>query len=163
MKTSPCTEPRVAFYAGSFDPFTRGHQNIVDRALTLFDRVVVGIGVNPAKTPFMAADARKAWIEAVYAGEPRVEVVVYEGLTVDAARAAGAAALLRGVRSAVDYDAELSLAQVNRDLGGIETVLLPTAPELSVVSSTLVRSLLRARRDATPYLPVGAPLHLLPS
>ena len=161
MKTSQSTE-RTAFYAGSFDPFTLGHHDIARRALQVFDRLVVGIGVNPDKQGFLAAAQRKRWIEQVFAGEPRVEVVCYDGLTVDAARDAGACCLVRGARGPQEFDEEMRLAAVNRDLDGIETVILPGNPALAHVSSTLVRQLIAFGRPVAHLLPPGAPLELLP-
>lgn len=143
----------TAFFAGSFDPFTIGHKSIVDRALPLFDRVIVAIGRNTAKKPWMPLDERVAAISRVYANEPRVSVVTYDGLTAEAARTHGATALLRGVRSVADFEAERTLADVNRNLSGLESVLLYTLPELASVSSSLVREL---AAFGVPYA------HLLP-
>lgn len=147
------THIRKALYAGSFDPFTIGHQSIVDRALDLFDNVVVAIGDNSAKSPFQSVDERKTAIEKVYASDPRVSVVVYSGLTVDLAGSLGCTHLLRGVRSASDFDYERSLADANRNISGLETVLLYTLPELAFVSSSLVRDLIKHGRSATEFLP----------
>lgn len=143
----------TAFFAGSFDPFTIGHKSIVDRALPLFDRVIVAIGRNTAKKPWMPLDERVAAISRIYTAEPRVSVVTYDGLTAEAARAHGATALLRGVRSVADFEAERTLADVNRNLSGLESVLLYTLPELASVSSSLVREL---AAFGAPYA------HLLP-
>lgn len=144
---------RKAFFAGSFDPFTIGHKSIVDRALGLFDSVVVAIGDNSAKSSFMPVDRRKEAISRVYAGNPRVEVCVYSGLTVDAARSMGCTHLLRGVRSAVDFEYERQLADANRNISGLETVILYTLPEHSFVSSSLVRDLIKHGRVADEFLP----------
>ncbi|MBQ0115185.1 MAG: pantetheine-phosphate adenylyltransferase, partial [Bacteroidales bacterium] len=115
MKTSQSTDtPRIAMFAGSFDPFTRGHESIVRRGLELFDRIIVGIGINPDKKPLMTAEERKQWIDAVFADEPRVSVIAYTGLTVDAARQHGARFLLRGVRTADDFLYEQHMVEVNR-------------------------------------------------
>ena len=163
MKTSPCTERerRVALFPGSFDPFTRGHESIVRRALPLFDEVVIAIGVNVDKRGFMSMEQRKAWIESVFADEPRVRVVCYTGLTVDVACECGARFFLRGVRMIQDFENEMHMAEINRRLGGIETVLLYTLPEFSHISSTIVRELYNYHQDASEYLPRGAPLSLL--
>lgn len=142
-----------AFYAGSFDPFTIGHKSIVDRGLELFDRVVVGIGDNSAKSPFQPVEERVSAIKAAFAGNDRVEVVVYSGLTVDAAKESGCTHLLRGVRSGSDFDYERSLADANRNISGFETVLLYTLPEFSFVSSSLVRDLIKHGRQASQFLP----------
>lgn len=146
--------PRTALFAGSFRPFTAGHASIVDRGLRIFDRIVIGIGVNAAKPGAEAdADSRRAEIAELYKAEPRVEVVVFSGLTVDAAAAAGACALLRGVRSVQDFEYERDMADVNRRLSGIETVLLYSLPEMACLSSSIVRELQSYGRDITDFLP----------
>jgi pantetheine-phosphate adenylyltransferase len=144
---------RSGFYAGTFDPFTIGHQSVVDRALELFDRVVIGIGLNAQKSPFETAQQRLERIRAVYAHEPRVSVVTYDGLTADAARAEGCTHLLRGVRTAMDFEYERAMADANRRISGLETVLLYTLPELSYVSSSLVRDLASHHHDIQQFLP----------
>lgn len=165
MKTSPSTDncrlSRIALFAGSFDPFTLGHENIVRRGLEIFDEVIVGIGINPDKHPMMIAEARKQWIEAVFAEEPRVKVIAYEGYTVDAAKANGAKFLLRGVRTAADFEYEKHIASINRRLAGIETVLINTLPELEHISSSLVRERLAAGQDISDLVPASAPINLL--
>ena len=156
MKTSQCTDGklrRVALFPGSFDPFTRGHESIVRRALPLFDEVVIAIGINMDKRGFMTIEQRKKWIESVFADEPRVRVVSYTGLTVDVARECGARFLLRGVRMIKDFETEMHMAEVNRQLSGIETILLYTLPELSHVSSSIVRELFRYGQDVSHMLP----------
>lgn len=144
-----------ALFQGSFDPFTAGHENIVRRALTVCDHVVVAVVVNVGKHGMLTSAQRKRLIERVFAGEPRVSVVASDALTVDVARHVGATCLLRGVRSSADVDYELAMAQTNRELGGIETLLLPAEPRLAHVSSSLVRELLRFGVNVTPYLPAG--------
>lgn len=164
MKISPSTDnlpKRIALFAGSFDPFTLGHENIVRRGLEIFDEVIVGIGINPDKHPMMSAEARVQWIESVFADEPRVRVISYEGYTVDAAKANGARFLLRGVRTAADFEYEKHIASVNRRLAGIETVLINTLPELEHISSTLVRERLAAGQDISDLVPTNAPINLL--
>ncbi|MDE6269879.1 MAG: pantetheine-phosphate adenylyltransferase [Muribaculaceae bacterium] len=146
--------PRTAFFAGSFRPFTTGHASIVTRGLDIFDRIVIGVGVNASKPDDRAhaEDAAEA-IRRVFPGNGRIEVVVYDDLTVDAAARCGATALLRGVRSTRDFDYERDLADVNRQLSGIETVLLYSLPELAAVSSSIVRELASYGRDVAPFLP----------
>ena len=161
MKTSQCTDhegQRVALFPGSFDPFTRGHESIVRRALPLFDRFVIAIGVNADKRSFMTMEQRKAWIENVFKDEPRVKIITYSGLTVDAARETGAQFIVRGVRLIQDVENEKHLAEVNRDLTGIETILLYTLPEYSHISSSIVRELIKYGQDVSAYLPSGADL-----
>jgi pantetheine-phosphate adenylyltransferase len=145
---------RTALFAGSFNPFTIGHASIVERGLQLFDRIVIGIGVN-ANKPDSQADGEKraAHLRAVYANEPRVEVITYSTLTVDAAQSVGAKFLLRGVRSARDFEYERDLADVNRRLSGIETVLLYALPDLAVISSSLVRELQSYGKDVANLMP----------
>ena len=169
MKTSQCTDNtdncgnRVALFPGSFDPFTRGHESIVRRALPLFDKFVIAIGVNADKRSFMTMEQRKAWIESVFRDVPQIEVITYSGMTVDVAREIGARFIVRGVRLIQDFENEKHLAEVNRDLTGIETILLYTLPEYSHVSSSIVRELYHYGQDITPYLPKDADLSQLPS
>ncbi len=163
MKTSQCIDgkPRIAMFQGSFDPFTRGHESIVRRALPLFDEIVIAVVSNIAKKPFMSLDNRLEFIKQVFAGEPRVRVVASDGLTVDMAREVGATCLLRGVRMIQDFENEMHMAEINRRLGSIETVLLYTLPEYSHFSSTIVRELYNYHQDVSDYLPAGAPVELL--
>ena len=148
-------------FQGSFDPFTRGHESIVRRALPLFDEIVVAVVNNIAKKPFMSLDNRMEFIKQVFANEPRVRVVASTGLTVDMARDVGATCLLRGVRMIQDFENEMHMAEINRRLSGIETVLLYTLPEFSHISSTIVRELSSYNQDVSDYLPVNAPLSML--
>ncbi|MCI5978707.1 MAG: pantetheine-phosphate adenylyltransferase [Bacteroidales bacterium] len=144
----------TAFFAGSFNPFTRGHASIVARALPLFDSIIIGIGVN-AEKPDSAdeGEVRAEAIRALYAEEPRVRVVVYDTLTVDAARRAGATVLLRGVRSVADFEYERTMAALNRRIGDMETLLLFAEPDLECVSSSIVRELQSYGRDVSDFLP----------
>ena len=166
MKTSQCIDnegKRVALFPGSFDPFTRGHESIVRRALPLFDKFVIAIGVNADKRSFMTMEQRKALIEGVFKDDPRVEVMSYTGMTVDAAREVGARFIVRGVRLIQDFENEKHLAEVNRDLTGIETILLYTLPEYSHISSSIVRELYHYGQDVRAYLPEKADLSILES
>ena len=161
MKTSQCIDnegKRIALFPGSFDPFTRGHESIVRRALPLFDKFVIAIGVNADKRSFMSMEQRKALIEDVFKDDPRVEVVSYTGLTVDVAREMDAKFIVRGVRLIQDFENEKHLAEVNRDISGIETILLYTLPEYSHISSSIVRELYRYGQDVSVYLPEGVKL-----
>ncbi|MBR6490421.1 MAG: pantetheine-phosphate adenylyltransferase, partial [Muribaculaceae bacterium] len=161
MKTLQCTDgKRVAMFQGSFDPFTLGHESIVRRALPLFDEIVVAVVSNKAKKPFMGLDNRMEFIKKVFADEPRVRVVASDGLTVDVAREEGATCLLRGVRMIQDFENEMHMAEINRRLSGIETVLLYTLPEFSHISSSIVRELFSYGRDVSGFLPANAPLDL---
>lgn len=144
---------QVAFFAGSFDPFTIGHASIVERALKIFDIVVIGVGVNSLKTSAVEAERRALSIVRLYEQNPRVRISTYTGLTVDAAHEAGATCLLRGVRSVKDFEYERDLVDINRQLSGLETVLLYSLPEYSAVSSSLVRELQAFGKDVSRYLP----------
>ncbi|MBQ8271193.1 MAG: pantetheine-phosphate adenylyltransferase [Bacteroidaceae bacterium] len=144
---------KIALFAGTFNPYTLGHHSVVQRALAIFDKVVVAVGKNMSKHSKLTPEEYLAVIERVYADEPRVQVVHYEGLTVDYARKIGAAALLRGVRSVKDFEYERELADVNLRVGGIETVILFSTPEYSSISSSVVRELAAYGKDVTPFLP----------
>lgn len=144
---------KKALFAGTFNPYTRGHHAIVQRALAIFDKVVVAVGCNMSKEGLSAAEERCSAIKKVYEGDPRVEVATYGGLTMDYAREIGATALLRGVRSVKDFEYERDLADVNLRLGGIETVILVTSPENASISSSLVRELMAYGKDVKDLLP----------
>ena len=144
---------RTAFFAGSFDPFTVGHASVVERSLPLFDRIVIAIGINPVKTTVVEAERRAKEIAALYADEARVSVMTYDGLTVDAARRAGASCLLRGVRSVKDFEYERDMADVNRQLSGLETVLIYSLPQHTAISSSVVRELASFGKDISDFVP----------
>lgn len=153
MTAKLSSSKHIAFFAGSFDPFTIGHASIVERALSLFDEIVVGVGINPLKTSAEEAERRAKHIIRLYENEPRIVVSTYSGLTVDAARDSGATCLLRGVRSVKDFEYERDMADINRQLSGLETVLLYSLPEYSAVSSSMVRELQAFGKDVSRYLP----------
>lgn len=159
--TSPADAQRKAFFPGSFDPFTRGHESIVRRALAMFSHVVVGIGINPDKKGVMSTELRRQLIEAVFAGDSRVSVVSYSGMTVDAVKAAGACCIVRGVRDVADFDYEIKIADFNRNIAGIDTLFLPAHPALAGISSSAVRQLLAQGADVRQLLPVGCPQHIV--
>lgn len=140
-------------FPGSFDPFTLGHKSIVDRVLPMADEVVIAIGVNAGKKSMFSLEERMAQIQKVYANEPRVKVASYEGLTTDFAESIGATVMVRGVRTAQDFEFERTLADVNRQLTGIETILLITEPQYSAISSSVVRELLSYGKDVKDFLP----------
>lgn len=143
-----------ALFAGSFDPFTKGHKDIVDRALaSVADEVVVAIGVNSQKKCTFPLEERMQAIAEAYKGNPRVCVTTYDGLTTDYAKEIGADFLLRGVRSVKDFEYERDIAEVNRRLTGIETILMLSAPELSCISSSVVRELFSYNKDIKEFLP----------
>ena len=136
------------FFPGSFDPFTIGHADLVGRALAMGCEVVIAVGINSDKKPLFGADVRKKAIKEFYRNEPRVTVVDYKGLTIDAVRETGCNAILRGIRSVTDYDKERNLADINRSIDGVETVLLVSSPAVQHVSSSLVRELISFGRNA---------------
>ena len=142
-------------FPGSFDPFTKGHADLVERGLQLFDHVVIAIGYNENKAGWIPVEERVKALKALYAGDSRVTVESYFCLTTDFARQCGAAAILRGIRSVKDYEYEMQLADVNRQISGIETVLLFAAPQLSSVSSSVVRELAHFGKDIKSFLPEG--------
>ena len=146
---------RVALFPGSFNPFTIGHKSLVDRGLPLFDRIVIAVGFNSGKCQPDDAGLRERLdaIRALYKDEPRVDVISYCGLTVDACREHGARWMLRGVRSVADFEYERTLADVNRRISGIETVLMYSLPEYSSISSSIVRELERYGCGADEFLP----------
>jgi len=142
-----------AIFPGSFDPFTIGHHDIVMRGLEIFDEIIIGIGRNYTKREFFPIEERLAAIRRAYDKDSRVRVEVYDGLTVDFAAEHNAQFILRGVRSTQDFEYERNIAEANKQLSGIETILLYTRPEYAHISSTLVRDLHSHHKDITPFLP----------
>ena len=142
-------------FPGSFDPFTIGHASLVSRALTLFDEVIIAVGINEQKAGWVPPEQRVTALRNLYIRNARVRVESYCGLTTDFATAVGATAILRGVRSMKDFEYEMQMADINRQLTGIETVVLFTEPHLAAVSSSLVRELAHFGKDITPFLPEG--------
>ncbi len=149
---------RRAIFPGTFDPFTKGHDSIVRRTLTFMDEVIIAIGVNEGKRTCFPTGKRLEMIQRFYADEPRVQVKTYTGLTVDFARQENVAFIVRGIRTVRDFEYEEGIADVNRKLSGIETVFLFTEPELTSVSSTIVRELLHYGKDVRAFLPEGMEL-----
>ena len=144
---------RTGIFVGSFDPFTIGHDSIVRRAVGLFDRLVIGVGVNEGKHYMQSADERVEAIRRLYAGDGRISVERYSDLTVDFARRVGARFIVKGVRSVKDFEFERAQADINRRLTGVETVLLYAEPGLDSVSSSVVRELKHFGRDVSMFLP----------
>ena len=142
-------------FPGSFDPFTKGHADLVERGLQLFDSIVIAVGYNENKEGWIPVEERVRALNALYANEPRVTVESYTGLTIDFAKQCGAVAILRGIRSVKDYEYEMQLADVNKQLSGIETLLLFANPQYSSVSSSIVRELAHFGKDIKPFLPEG--------
>ena len=146
---------RRAIFPGTFNPLTIGHYSVVKRALTFMDEVVIGIGINENKKTWFPTGKRVEMIEQLFADEPRVKVDAYACLTIDFARDKEAQFIIRGIRTVRDFEYEETIADINRKLAGIETILLFTEPELTSVSSTIVRELLQFGKDVTPFLPEG--------
>lgn len=144
---------KTAIFPGTFDPFTVGHASIVERGLPLFDRIVIGVGVNDNKRTLYTNEQRVRNIQEIYANEPRIKVVAYDDLTVDLAKREGAEFILRGIRSVKDFEYERDIAAMNERLSGVETVLLFTEPQYMSISSSVVRELLRFGKDVTEFLP----------
>lgn len=145
----------TAVFPGSFDPFTVGHDAIVRRALPLFDRIIIGVGVNVRKQYLYSADKRVEDIARLYAAEPKVEVKAYSGLLVDFARQEDARFIVKGVRSVKDFEYEREQADINLKIGGLDTLLLFSEPQYQSVSSSMVRELLHFGRDVSEFLPTG--------
>ena len=144
---------KQALFAGSFDPFTIGHYSVVKRALPMFDKITIGIGINSGKKSMFPVEERVKAIEKAFAGEERIEVKVYDCLTMDFAKEIGADVLLRGVRTTKDFEYEREIADINLKLGGIETVLLINEPEYASISSSVVRELITYGKDVSELLP----------
>ena len=145
---------RICLFPGTFDPVTLGHTDIINRALPLFDKIIVGIGINAAKNPMFTAEQRKIWFEEIYANEPKLEVATYDGLTVKYCQAIGAKFILRGIRYVSDFEYEKTIADANRTLDAhIETIFLTGEPKYTSVASTIVRDIIRNGGDAAPFLP----------
>lgn len=149
-------EKRKAVFPGSFDPITTGHVDLVKRALSLFDEIIIAIGVNSQKQTLFSVDNRKKWIEKVFEGEPKIKVDVFEGLTVHFCKKVDAHYLLRGLRNASDFDYEKTISQLNHIVGeDVETLFLISKPEFSHISSTIVREIIKGKGNARPFLPDG--------
>lgn len=150
---------KKALFAGSFDPFTAGHENIVRRALTLFDHILVGVGYNIKKKGFLTTENRVRLIEDVFRDEPRVSVEAYEGLTTDFCHQHGIHILVRGLRSVDDFESDRTIDAVNKRLdAGIETCYLLTDPNLGVISSSVVKELYVHKADTSLFMPQGIDL-----
>jgi pantetheine-phosphate adenylyltransferase len=145
---------KIAVFPGSFDPFTIGHEGIVRRSLSIFDEIIIAVGANALKKSYYPVETRKAMIEKVFSNEPKIIVDHYEGLTVDYCRKKGANYILRGLRTAADFEFERAIAQVNRALAyNIESVFLLTVPEHTPINSTIVRDIIRSGGDASQFVP----------
>lgn len=149
----PQSHPRRAVFPGSFDPYTSGHHDLVSRAAAFVDELIIAVGVNHAKSPIFTAKERQEMIRRATADLPHVRVEVMETTLVDFCAQQGSGLVVKGVRDSADMASEATQAAINRDLGGIDTILLPTRPELSHISSSIVRELMRWGIDPSRYVP----------
>lgn len=145
---------RICLFPGTFDPITRGHVDVIERAAPLFDKLVIGIGVNASKQPMFSVEQRTDWIRDCFKGDGRIEVTSYSGLTIDFCRKIDAHFILRGIRYISDFEYEKAIADMNRMLApDIETIFLTCSPLYSTISSTLVRDVIRNGGQASMFLP----------
>ena len=142
-----------AIFPGTFDPFTIGHQSLVDRALNLVDELIISIGINQNKTSYFPLEKRKEAIINLYRDNPRVKIMTYDTSTVDFAESVGARFILRGIRSINDFENEKTTADINRKLSGVETFILFTEPQHRHISSSIVRELLKFNKDISDFVP----------
>ncbi len=147
---------RIAIFPGSFDPITRGHEDVINRAAALFDKIIVSIGKNREKKHYFTIEKRIGFLKQVFDGNPKIEVDIYEGLTVDYCRKVGAQYILRGLRTSADFEFERSIGQVNKKLyPEIETVFFLTHPEYTALNSSVVRDILSHNGDPSMFIPQG--------
>ena len=147
---------KTAIFPGSFDPITLGHESVIRRALPLFDEIIVAIGINSEKKGFFSIEKREKWIRQVFANESKIKVKRYEGLTVEFCKKERAQYILRGLRTSADFEFERVIAQMNKSMvNAIETVFLLTTPELSAITSTVVRDIIKHGGDASQFVPKG--------
>jgi len=145
---------KIAVFPASFDPITKGHEEIAKRALPLFDKIIMAIGVNSQKKTLFSLEQRKSWLEEVFADEPKIVVDTFENLTADYCKAINAKYLIRGLRNASDFDYEKTISQLNHIIGdGIETIFFISHPAFSHISSTIVREIIKGGGDASPFVP----------
>ena len=145
---------RICLFPGTFDPVTLGHTDIINRALPLFDKLVVGIGRNSNKTAMFSEEQRLHWLQEIYQDESKIHVLVYDGLTVDCCKSIGANFILRGIRYVNDFEYEKAIADMNRSLANnVETIFLTCLPEFTSVASTLVRDVIRNGGNVSSFLP----------
>jgi len=143
----------IAIFPGSFDPITNGHVDIIERALPLFDKIIIAIGVNSDKRYMFPLEKRKQFIIDTFKNEPKISVDTYEGLTIDYCKKMGADFILRGLRNPADFEFEKAIAHTNRKLSKIETVFLLTSAQTSFISSSIVRDILKYKGDVTKFVP----------
>ena len=145
---------RICLFPGTFDPVTLGHIDIIDRALPLFDKLIIGIGRNSNKAPMFSEEKRLAWLKEIYKNDDKVDALAYDGLTVECCKQVGANFILRGIRYVNDFEYEKSIADMNRTLDGkVETIFLTCLPQYTSIASTLVRDVIRNGGDVSKFLP----------
>ncbi|PCH77415.1 MAG: pantetheine-phosphate adenylyltransferase [Flavobacteriaceae bacterium] len=144
---------KIAIFPGSFDPITNGHVDIIERALPLFDKIIIAIGVNSDKRYMFPLEQRKKFILETFKNEPKISVDTYQGLTIDYCKKMGANFILRGLRNPADFEFEKAIAHTNRKLSQIETVFLLTSAETSFISSSIVRDILKYEGDVSKFVP----------
>ena len=145
---------KIAVFPGSFSPFTLGHKSIVERTLPLFDKLIIAIGINSNKTNKFDSEKNQKWIQSLFANENKIEVLTYEGLTVDFCKNQNSKYIVRGVRDEKDFEFEKKVAQNNKELSSeIETLLITTLPKYSHISSTIVRDIMKNRGDLSKLVP----------
>jgi pantetheine-phosphate adenylyltransferase len=150
----------IAVFPGSFDPITKGHEDIILRAAPLFTKIIVAIGVNSQKNYMFSLDQRMRWLEQIFREEKNVSVEAYEGLTVSFCKSRNAKYILRGIRNTADYEFEKNIAQMNNELeSSIETIFFVSKPGLSAINSTIIRDILRNKGDVSAFIPKGIDIH----
>ncbi|MBS2097010.1 pantetheine-phosphate adenylyltransferase [Carboxylicivirga linearis] len=151
---------RTAIFPGSFDPFTVGHEDVVRRGLSLFEKVIIAVGYNSNKKDFFPVEDRMQWIRDVFKNDNRVVVEKYEGLTVEFAKDMECTHILRGIRTAADFEYERAIAQVNKTMSGFDSVFLLTTPEHTPVNSSIVRDIIKHGGDAGQFLPKAIQINI---
>ena len=145
---------KIAVFPGSFSPFTLGHKSVVDRALPLFDQIIIAIGINSEKNEYFSIEERKCWIQDVYKENSKINVQFFEGLTVDLCKNIGADYILRGLRDSHDFKYEKNISQTNYKLNNkVQTIFIMTPPEISHISSTIIRDIIKNGGDVSQFLP----------
>ena len=145
---------KIAVFPGSFSPFSIGHQSVIEKALPLFDKIIISIGINSEKDQYFSIQERVEWIESVYRNNQKINIKRYEGLTVDFCKKENAKFILRGLRDSHDFKFEKNIAQMNNNLdSSIETIFIITPPELSHISSSLIRDIIKNGGDVSKFIP----------
>lgn len=151
---------KIAVFPGSFDPITKGHESVIKRALPLFDKIIIGIGVNSEKSGFFPVEKRMKWMAQVFGNESKIEITTFSGLTIDFCKKTGALFILRGLRTSADFEFERAIAQTNKLMyPEIDTVFMLTTPELTPINSTIVRDIIRNGGDPSQFIPEGLNLY----